>query len=197
LIDARQRVPDHVPVVSVFMSGSDVQPRELGAAGIPTFSFPEAAARAWAGSRTGTRVAAPAARLAVEPDGSTATPPAPRSTGNSLVDRAGWAVAHHRPRRTILRAYGVPLAVAEVVDGLPRRAPRSSARSAGPVAVKLATEIHKADVGGVRSGGRPRRRSPPRSLSCATARQEQGLGSTPSGSSSRRWSTTASRWWSA
>ncbi len=150
LIDARARVPAHVPVVSVMMS-SMVQPRELGAAGIPSFSFPEAAARAlgrvsryadWRRRPLG----AP-----VEPDG------LDREEARRLVDgllaatedEGLWLPAD--AAADILRAYGIPLAVAEIVTS-PEEGAEIQRRLGRPVAVKLATEIHKADVGGVLLG---------------------------------------------
>jgi acetate---CoA ligase (ADP-forming) len=45
LIEAKAKLPEDVPVVSVFLSSAGIPP-ELAAAQIPSFSFPEAAARA-------------------------------------------------------------------------------------------------------------------------------------------------------
>ena len=45
LVRASQRIPDHVPIVSVFMSAEGV-PSELAEARIPSFPFPESTARA-------------------------------------------------------------------------------------------------------------------------------------------------------
>ena len=170
LIDARSRVPDHVPVVSVFMS-SEVQPRELGAAGIPSFSFPEAAARAvgrvaryarWRRRPLGSPVEPEgldrdAARAEVDRvladaavgarAGAAAVARAGDGNGNGNGDGDGlWLTTDQAA--TILRAYGVPLAVAEVVMTA-EEAAEVQRRLGRPVAVKLATEIHKADVGGV------------------------------------------------
>ncbi len=148
LIDARTRVPDHVPVVSVFMS-SQIQPRELGAAGIPSFSFPEAAARALGRvARYATWRRRPLG-APVEPEG------LQRDMARAEIDRllAGgehddglWLTTEQAT--TVLGAYGVPLAVAEVVT-TPEEGADVQRRIGRPVAVKLATEIHKADVGGV------------------------------------------------
>jgi acetate---CoA ligase (ADP-forming) len=147
LIEARQRVPDHVPVVSVFMS-SQVQPRELGAAGIPSFSFPEAAARALGRVARYARWRRRPLGSPVEPDGidrAAARAEVDRLLAGSKGDRL-WLTTDQAA--TILRAYGVPLAVAEVV-GSPEEGAEVQRRIGRPVAVKLATEIHKADVGGV------------------------------------------------
>jgi len=147
LIDARTRIPDRVPVVSVFMS-SAMQPQELLEAGIPSFSFPEAAARALGRVvRYARWRRRPLGRL-VEPEGLA------RDTARERVDGllgdisadGRWLTADEAT--TILDAYGVPLARARVV-GSPEEAADLQRELDRPVAVKLATAIHKAEVGGV------------------------------------------------
>jgi acetate---CoA ligase (ADP-forming) len=150
LIDARARIPEHVPVVSVFMS-SQVQPRELGEAGIPSFSFPEAAARALGRVARYARWRRRPLGSPVEPDG------LQREAARNEVDRflaapggddTGARWLESEDAASILRAYGVPLATAEVVSTAEEGAEVQRALGR-PVAVKLATAIHKADVGGV------------------------------------------------
>ncbi len=146
LIEARDQIPAHVPMVSVFMS-SQMQPRELSAAGIPSFSFPEAAARAVGRvTRYSSWRRRPLGQL-VEPDG------IDRETARREVDRLlpahaddGWLASEDAAG--ILRAYGVPLARARVV-ATAEEAAEVQREFGTPVAVKLATAIHKADIGGV------------------------------------------------
>jgi acetate---CoA ligase (ADP-forming) len=137
-------------VVSVFMS-SQVQPRELGEAGIPSFSFPEAAARALGRVARYARWRRRPLGSPVEPDG------LQREAARNEVDRflaapggddTGARWLESEDAASILRAYGVPLATAEVVSTAEEGAEVQRALGR-PVAVKLATAIHKADVGGV------------------------------------------------
>jgi acetate---CoA ligase (ADP-forming) len=144
LIDARGELGEEVTVVSVFMSGSDVS-SPLLAAGIPTFAFPEAAARALG------RVADYAAWRR-RPLGAVVTPHgldpgrARAAVDAALAAGAGWV--DHETASEILGAYGVPLAETRVVDG-PEAAAEAVRDLGGPVAIKLDAPIHKADVGGV------------------------------------------------
>ncbi len=147
LIDARVEIPDRVPIVSVFMS-SAMQPQELLASGVPSFSFPEAAARALGRVARYARWRRRPLGQPVEPDG------LDREVARRAVDRlladadadGTWLDADEAA--PILRAYGVPLAAAHVVDS-PEAAAAVQRDLGRPVAVKVATAIHKADIGGV------------------------------------------------
>ncbi|MCC5946990.1 MAG: GNAT family N-acetyltransferase [Nitriliruptoraceae bacterium] len=152
LVEAAAGLPDDVPVVSVVMSTSGI-PAPLTRAHIPTFAFPEAAARAmgrvaryatWRRQTLGTPI---------EPDG------IDRAGARAVVDRAlastgredgaVWLPAGQAA--SLLGAYGIPLARAEVATTA-EAAAGIAAELQGPVAVKVAAPIHKADVGGVRLG---------------------------------------------
>lgn len=143
LIDARSRIDDRVRVVSVFMSSGHTAAR-LTRARIPTFAFPEAAARALG------RVAAyadwrkrPLGQV-VRPDGLD-----PERARRQLADLDGWV--DYRTASAILDAYGIPLAKTEIVSNAAEAA--AAFERLGPeVVVKLDAPIHKADVGGVALG---------------------------------------------
>ncbi|MEX2503466.1 MAG: CoA-binding protein, partial [Egicoccus sp.] len=114
LIAAKQNLPDDVPVVSVFMSVSGL-PAELAEAEIPTFSFPEAAARAMGRvARYSAWRRRPLGEV-VEPDG------LDRDAARRIVDEAlagadGSSVwMESAAAEDLLRAYGVPLARSRVV----------------------------------------------------------------------------------
>ncbi len=173
LAEAAEDVPDEVPVVSVFMSSRGV-PEDLEEAQIPSFAFPEDAARAlgrvaryadWRSRPLGEVVTPggidPArarrtieAALQARTGASTA---APRTHARSLErrrpargeDAGTWLTADEA--ETLLEAYGVPLAASRLVadaDG----AADARRELDGPVAVKVAAPVHKSDVGGVRLG---------------------------------------------
>ena len=152
LIEAEQTTSDSVPVVGVFMSAQGL-PETLNDAGIPTFSFPETAARAMG------RISAYAAwrrrPLGDVVEFDDIDPDAARRTVVAALDeaddpRAGTWVSND-VAETILAAYRIPLARAEVVSD-PQAAGAFQARIGAPVAVKLATPVHKAEIGGVALG---------------------------------------------
>jgi acetate---CoA ligase (ADP-forming) len=152
LVTAARDLPDSVPVVGVFMTAEGV-PESLTDARIPTFEFPEAAARAMGRVATYARWRRTPLGSVIEPEGMD------REAARRIVDRelraatredgAVWLQADGAA--AVLEAYGVPLAVAEVVTS-PAEGAEAAARIDGPVAVKVAAAIHKADVGGVTLG---------------------------------------------
>jgi acetate---CoA ligase (ADP-forming) len=177
LVDAKSKLPDDVPVISVFMSAEGIPP-ELAEASIPSFAFPESAARAM--GRIGTYAAWRRRPLGqpVDPDG------IDRDRGRAIVDAALASTSESgelligRPHTAqaaeavsdspadaspagrwltsaeaegLLAAYGVPLARSRVVATADEAAD-AQAEFGVPVAVKVAAAIHKADVGGVQLG---------------------------------------------
>ncbi|MEX2328719.1 MAG: GNAT family N-acetyltransferase [Nitriliruptoraceae bacterium] len=143
-------LPDDLVVVAVFMSADDA-PRELTEAGVPVFSFPETAARALGRvNRYAAWRRRPLGEV-VEPVGIDRD--AARHAVDAFVTQqadgatdGGWA--DHGTATRILSAYGIPFAMSEVVTSATEGA-RAFERIGGPVAVKLAAAVHKADVGGV------------------------------------------------
>ncbi len=142
-------LPDDLVVVSVFMSADDA-PRRLTEAGVPVFAFPETAARALGRvHRYATWRRRPLGEV-VEPAG------IDREAARVAVDEftadhpggAGGVWADHGTATRILSAYGIPFAASEVVTSAEEGA-RAFDRLDGPVAVKLAAAVHKADIGGV------------------------------------------------
>jgi acetate---CoA ligase (ADP-forming) len=170
LIAAKAKLPADVPVVSVFLSASGV-PAELAAARIPSFTFPEAAARAMGRVATYAQWRRRPLGDLVEPEGvdreraraivEAALAAAVDEEGRPLVgqahtvdgseptppaDGARWLTAAEA--EGILAAYGVPLARSRVVTSAEAGA-ATQAEFGRPVAVKIAAPIHKTDVGGI------------------------------------------------
>jgi acetate---CoA ligase (ADP-forming) len=147
LVEAQANIPEDVPVISVFMSDKGITP-ELAEARIPSFSFPENAARAM--GRIGRYAAWRRRPLGepVEPDG------LDRGGARRIVDDAlasagedgRWLQSDEA--ESLLRAYGVPLARSRVVATADEAA-ATQEEFGVPVALKVAAPIHKADVGGV------------------------------------------------
>ena len=161
LIAAKAELPADVPVVSVFMSARGMPP-ELEGAGIPSFAFPEAAARALGRVVDYARWRRRPLGDIVEPSG------IDRDAARRVVDRvlegavkpsaaelkagrdAGrWCTTEEATE--ILDAYGI----ASARSGFVSTAEEGAALQRGwgvPVAVKVAAAIHKADVGGLALG---------------------------------------------
>ncbi|MFP4310644.1 MAG: GNAT family N-acetyltransferase [Nitriliruptoraceae bacterium] len=152
LVAARRDLPDDTPVVAVIMT-TDGVPTALREARIPTFSFPEGAARAMGRVRVWARwrrqplgevkvfedVARDRARRYVREQLATST----------AEDGSLWLQPEQAS--ALLGCYGIPIARSEVVTSA-ADAVAVQERLGGPVAVKLAAPIHKADVGGVALG---------------------------------------------
>jgi acetate---CoA ligase (ADP-forming) len=158
LVEAKSRMGGDTPVVSVFMSAAGF-PGALAEAGIPSFAFPESAARAM--GRVATYASwrrRPLGEL-VEPDG------IDRDAARRVVDHAlvgaeaagdggggdGGRWLASGDAEEILRAYGVPLARSRVVRSADDAA-ATQEEFGVPVAVKIAAPIHKTDVGGIELG---------------------------------------------
>jgi acetyl coenzyme A synthetase (ADP forming)-like protein len=179
LIDAKARLPEDVPVVSVFLSSQGIPP-ELAEARIPSFTFPEAAARALGRVARYARWRRRPLGEVVVPDGidrararavvDAALQVASATDGSARIGRTHVAeeaaVAGVGPDGTtppasrwltsaeagsILDAYGVPLARARIVATADEGA-AVQAEFGTPVAVKVAAPIHKTDVGGIELG---------------------------------------------
>jgi acetate---CoA ligase (ADP-forming) len=151
LVEAKAKLPEDVPIVSVFMSAEGITP-ELAEASIPSFAFPESAARAMG------RIAEHA-KWRRRPLGEPVVPEgidqdeAQRIVTAALEgadrDEGRWLTSEDA--EGLLRAYGVPLARSRVVASADEAA-AAQEEFGVPVAVKVAAAIHKADVGGVQLG---------------------------------------------
>jgi acetate---CoA ligase (ADP-forming) len=173
LIEAKAKLPEGVPVVSVFLSASGI-PSELAGAQIPSFTFPEAAARAMGRVATYARWRRRPLGEVIEPDGIDrdrarkivdASLAAPRDHEGGLLigqshtqetpdqvaptDGSRWLTSAEA--EGVLDAYGVPLARSRVVSTAEEGA-ATQGEFAAPVAVKIAAPIHKTDVGGIELG---------------------------------------------
>ncbi|MBW3619521.1 MAG: GNAT family N-acetyltransferase [Actinobacteria bacterium] len=177
LTEARRDLPADVPVISVFMSARGV-PAELAEARIPSFAFPEDAARAlgrvaryadWRARPLGAVVTPEG----VDPDRARAVVEAALASaaaggdgsGKRLLGRAHASEVTDAPAteggtatwlaaaeaEAVLDAYGVTLARSRVVATASEGADVQAAFGT-PVAVKVAAPIHKTDVGGIRLG---------------------------------------------
>ena len=138
---------EDVALITVFMN-QEGPPRALREAGIPSFAFPEHAARALLRSiNWEQRHGRPAGRV-LRPDVDA------RRVGRLLAvgrDRTsdGWLAASDA--EALLHAYGVTVARAVVVR-TPEEAEAAQAELACTVVVKVAAAIHKSEVGGIRLG---------------------------------------------
>ncbi len=172
LADVATELDDELVLLSVFMSKRGV-PDELAAARVPSYAFPEDAARAlgrvadhaaWRARPLGSVVRpddirTEAARGVVQgalafertPSGA---PLIGRAHGTELADasrgrdrgRTVWL--SQLETEAVLRAYGIPLARSRIVRS-PEDAADAQRELACPVVVKLASPIHKTDVGGI------------------------------------------------
>lgn len=146
LIAARPELGE-VPLITVFMN-REGPPPSLLQAGIPSFGFPENAARA-----LGQAVAWESRRG--QPAGTVVRPEVDARHVSGLVDAArdrahdGWLAAPDC--EALLEAYGIEVVRSRCVR-TPEEAEAAQIELAGPVVVKVAAAIHKRDVGGVRLG---------------------------------------------
>ena len=150
LIDAKPDLPDDVPIVTVFMAATEATPSALAEAGIAAFPFPESAARALGRVATYARWRRRPLGTVVTPedtDPEAARAVVARVLGDATDPSEGrWLSS--ADTEALLGAYGVPLARARLVR-TPDEGASTQREYGGPVAVKVAAPIHKADVGGV------------------------------------------------
>jgi acetyl coenzyme A synthetase (ADP forming)-like protein len=167
LVEARADVPAHKPVLSVFMSAKGV-PADLAAARIPSFPFPEEAARALGHvARYGEWRDRPLGRV-VRPEGLDAERARDLVTaaldvaavdarsggrrardGGGAAERTRWLDAEEAIE--LLRCYGITLARGRIVS-TPEEGAEAQREIERAVAVKAASSIHKTDVGALRLG---------------------------------------------
>ena len=146
LIAARAVLADDIGLVGVFMN-RDGPPATLHAAGIPSFTAPENAARAlaraivWDDRRR--RPDGKIPRPAFDVERARAIVTADPSTAGDWLD-TGAASA-------LLEACGIPSVRSRLVS-TPEEAEQAQVAFGGTVVVKAATAIHKSDVGGVHTG---------------------------------------------
>jgi acyl-CoA synthetase (NDP forming) len=144
------RVPRHKPVLSVFLSTKGAPPDlARGPRGkLPSYSFPENAARALSAAERYGRWRARPAGEAVRLDRTT------RDTVRAIVERA--MAGHDKPfwlepmdAEAVLRAAGIPLAPSRVAS--PDAAVAAAEEIGYPLVAKAVSRrlLHKSDVGGV------------------------------------------------
>lgn len=171
LAEARKSVPAHKPILSVFISVKGV-PQELSDARIPSFAFPEEAARAlahvaryaeWRKKPLGEvpefeGLRRKDARAIVETalgkaDGEGQLPFQRRGGGRSGRPRerkpSVWLSAEDAG--ALLACYGLTLARDRVVES-PEEGADAQREFGRKVVVKAASSIHKTDVGAIRLG---------------------------------------------
>jgi acyl-CoA synthetase (NDP forming) len=147
LIASRVELSRDVPLVTVFMN-REGPPPALREAGIPSFAFPENAARALGRSiawedRRGRR-----AGRVLRPDvDAHRIGPLVAAAGRRASD--GWLTAVDA--QALLDQYGIAVARAVCVR-TPGEAEAAQSELGCTVAVKVAAAIHKSDVGGLRLG---------------------------------------------
>ncbi|MFW2382361.1 MAG: GNAT family N-acetyltransferase [Acidimicrobiales bacterium] len=149
LADARGRIPDSTPLLGVFMGDDSADPL-LASASIPSFKFPEDAARSLSSlTRWSLWRNRPLGHV-VHPSG------IDRVRARNLVDRVlsgsepgskVWLSAADAD--ALLSAFGVPLIKSAIVSTPTEAAAAFDSFGVGSVVIKIASPIHKKDVGGV------------------------------------------------
>ena len=150
LREASKAVPEGVPLLAVFM-GSSGMPPELrgGERAIPSYAFPEDAARALAhAARYGAWRAAPEGRVRDFPRDADQ---AAAILATALSSGPRWLTPDEVTR--LLSCYGLPLVASKQVR-TPEEAGRAAAELGGPVALKAVAPglVHKTEAGAVRLG---------------------------------------------
>ena len=139
-----------LPIVSVFMSETGI-PEELGAERIPSFRFPEDAARALGhAARYGSWRARPLGNVVSIDD-------ADVTAARAVVEEA--FAGHAKPHvwldaaqtERLLSAFGIATARTMIV-ATPEEAAAAQVQMDAAVAVKVAAPVHKTELGGVRLG---------------------------------------------
>jgi acyl-CoA synthetase (NDP forming) len=146
LIAASAAMADDVALVGVFMN-REGPPATLHAARIPSFTAPEAAARALA------RAIAWDDRRR-RPEGKVPLPAFDVEQARSIVNAEPSAADDWLDTVTVdalLEACGIPSVRSRLVS-TPEEAEQAQVTFGGTVVVKVAAAIHKSDVGGVRTG---------------------------------------------
>ena len=148
LIEARAELSRNVPLVTVFLN-REGPPPALREAGIPSFAFPENAARALGRSVAWQdRLGRPAGKvLRPDVDALRVGRLVAAAAGRRASD--GWLDAFDA--QGLLSAYGIAV-VRAVRVRTPAEAEAAQVELGCTVAVKVAAAIHKSDVGGLRLG---------------------------------------------
>jgi len=137
------------PVIAVFMT-DEPPPTSLTDSGIPTFTYPEQAAAALGHiARWGEWRARPAGHVVTPPGIDPARGRAVIAAVLASQPGGGWADATGASE--LLAAYGIAAVRSRLVR-TPAGAAAAQAELGGPVVVKIASAIHKSDVGGVAAG---------------------------------------------
>lgn len=149
LVAAADKAGRTKPIVASFMSAQGA-PAELSEAGIPSFVYPERAARALG------RVATWAERRDLPPGNLVVPSGTDGPRGRSVVDAAladqptgGWLDSD--AALELLGAYGIPTVASRRVASA-QEAAQAAKEMKRPVVVKLAAPVHKSELGGVRVG---------------------------------------------
>ncbi|HVY69278.1 MAG TPA: bifunctional acetate--CoA ligase family protein/GNAT family N-acetyltransferase, partial [Verrucomicrobiae bacterium] len=141
------------PLLASWMGGASLEPARtiLNAAGIPSYEYPDSAARAFAlmwryGDNLRQIYETPV--LAAEKNA-----PVDQSSARAVIDRArlaGRTLLTEIESKRLLAAYGIPVVEPQVACD-EEEAVRLARKTGFPVAVKLHSETvtHKSDVGGV------------------------------------------------
>ena len=147
LVAARGEIDGGVALLAVFMN-KDGPPPVLSEAGIPSFAFPENAARALARSISWQERRLRTPERARRPEVSSRLARAIVISGEERA-RDGWLATVDA--EALLDAYGI--AVTRTVHvRTPAEAEAAQRKLGGKVAIKVAAAIHKSEVGGVRLG---------------------------------------------
>ncbi len=148
IVDAVERWPQRKTVLAVFMSARGV-PELLrrGELRIPSYAFPESAARALAHAVRYGQWRSRAPDVVAHP-GDVRRDEALALVATAVGRGAGWLSPQEV--EALLRCYGIPLVTQEFAPN-PEEAGKAAERLGGPVAVKVVAPdiVHKTELGGV------------------------------------------------
>ena len=154
LANALQRIPNSKPLIGVFMGDDSADPA-LARAGIPSFDFPEDAARALSALTRWSMWRKRPIGHVVHPEG--IDPARARKVVDRVLSEAGsvgdkqvWLSA--ADANELLGSFGIPLIRSSIVASPEEAAAAFESLGVGTVVVKIASAIHKKDVGGVQLG---------------------------------------------
>lgn len=166
--------PPSKPVVTCFVGTQGTPDVLRGATTIPSYTFPESAARAL--GHAARRAAWLRRPIGEAPSFDDVDPKAARAVVEGALAREERPWLRSEEMAAVLRAYGIALPESVVVHS-PEEAAAAARRLGEPVAVKLvsSTVLHKSDVGGVHLGIRSPEAAADAYRSIASSLAEHGL----------------------
>jgi acetyl coenzyme A synthetase (ADP forming)-like protein len=143
--------PPSKPVLTCFVGVEGISSMLQGATSIPSYTYPESAARALGhAAQRAAWLRRPRGEVPAFKD---VKPAVARAVVSEALARGPRTWLTQAEARTVLGAYGIALP-SEIIVHSPEEAAEAFVQLGGPVVLKLVSEtiVHKSDVGGVRLG---------------------------------------------